>query len=297
MTLQTDDLAAFLAVAREGSFGRAASALLVSQPAVSERMAGLERDLGTTLFVRGARGTTLTAAGEQLVPYANRTVELLREAADSVRAFDDAPRLRVAVHVTFAHRVVPLLLDALGDLHRCVKLRDAHSEEIVAMLLDGVADVGFVVPTARPAPLTFIAMPADPVIGVCGPDHPLARRRVTMADLAQGDHRVAFNRFGTGAESLLSRLNESGVPEWRWIECSDAHTALQLARTQDHLAFVPASLAAAGLSSGVLARLDLRPPVKWSMPLVLAHRKSDKGDAAVKAIAGAVHRLHSSRHN
>src|SRR5580704_2177847 len=107
MALQSDDLAMFLVVAREGSFGRAASALLVSQPAVSERMARLEREVGATLFTRGARGTTLTAAGEHLVPYANRVSELMGEAVSSVRTLDSAPLLRVAVHATFAHRALP----------------------------------------------------------------------------------------------------------------------------------------------------------------------------------------------
>ena len=116
MAAQTEDLIAFLAVAREGSFGRAASSLLVSQPAVSERMARLEREMGATLFVRGARGTTLTLAGEHLLPYATRTIDLLDEAAAAVGVSEGSPRLRVAVHVTFAHRVVPLVLNAVEPL-------------------------------------------------------------------------------------------------------------------------------------------------------------------------------------
>jgi DNA-binding transcriptional LysR family regulator len=291
MALQTEDLSAFLAVVREGSFGRAASALGMSQPAVSERMARLEREVGATLFTRGARGTTLTQPGEQLLPYANRVSGLLQEAADAVRVFDAAPRLRIAVHVTFAHRAVPLVLAALAGLRRSVKVRDAHSDEIIAMLLDDVTDVGFVVPMARPRPLQFLALPPDPVVGVCAPGHPLAGRRVSLSDLAGGEHRLAFNRWGSGASEFVTRLVTAGVPEWCWTECSDALTALDLARAHGHVALVPTSVASERLARHDVIRLDLRPAPRWSMPLVLAHRTSDHSDPAVTAIRAAAHAL------
>ena len=56
-------LLTFRAVAREGSFSRAAAVLHRSQPAVSHQVAALERELGTSLLVRGRAGTTPTPAG------------------------------------------------------------------------------------------------------------------------------------------------------------------------------------------------------------------------------------------
>jgi DNA-binding transcriptional LysR family regulator len=291
MTVQTDDLAAFVAVAREGSFGRAASALLVSQPAISERMARLERALGATLFTRSARGTTLTGAGQQLLPFANRTLELLREAADAVQSVEEAPRLRVSVHVTFAPRVVPLVLEALAGVPRSIKLRDAHSDEIVAMLLDGVTDIGFVVAGARPRPLTFVTLPPDPVICVCAATHEFGARPVALSELGRGTHRLAFNRWGDGAGDFVKRLQRAGVAEWRWVECSDALTALALAHSEGFVALVPASVAAERLDSGELVRCEVGPLPKWSLPLSLAYRTGDANDPAVIAIHQSVQRL------
>ena len=227
MTIQTDDITVFLAVVREGSFGRAASSLLVSQPAVSDRMARLEREVGGRLFHRTTRGATLTAAGDALLPYAERTVDLLNDAAETLRAVEDAPRLRLAVHATFAHRVVPLVLRSLETLHRSVKVRDAHSDAIIAALLDGACDAGFIVPGARPRQLRFVALPPDPVVAVVSPSHPLAGRSASTHDLV--GHRVAFNRFGPGANEFVDRLRKASVPEWSWTECSDTVTALHLA--------------------------------------------------------------------
>ena len=210
MTIQTDDIAVFLAVVREGSFGRAASSLLVSQPAISDRVARLEQEVGGRLFHRTTRGATLTPAGDAFVPYAERTIELLSDAAQTVRAVEDAPRLRLAVHATFADRVVPLVLRSLEALHRSVKVRDAHSDTIIAALLDGACDAGFIVPAARPRQLRFVALPPDPVVAVVAPSHPLAGGSASMRDLV--GHRVAFNRFGPAPTSSSSDCARQACP-------------------------------------------------------------------------------------
>src|SRR3954447_27024284 len=64
-------LLTFRAVAREGSFSRAAAVLHRSQPAVSHQVAALERELGTALLVRGRGGATPTPAGELLLAHAD----------------------------------------------------------------------------------------------------------------------------------------------------------------------------------------------------------------------------------
>jgi DNA-binding transcriptional LysR family regulator len=282
MTIQTDDIACFMAVVREGSFGRAASSLLVSQPAVSERIARLEREAGASLFQRSARGTTLTPAGESLVPYAQRTLELLDDAVTTIRSLDEAPRFRVAVHTTFAHRAIDLVLRSLSPpLRRSIKLRDAHTDMIIAMLMDGACDIGFIVPATRPRSLRFVALPADPVVAVVAPSHPLAGRSAHMTDLAE--HRIAFNRFGTGATAFVERLHKAQVPEWRWTECSDAVTALHLAADHGHVAMVTKSLADSHIGAAVVA-LRLSPVPRWTMPLMLAYRQGDHDEPAIAAV-------------
>lgn len=293
MTIQTDDITVFLAVVREGSFGRAASSLLVSQPAISDRMARLEREVGASLFHRSTRGAALTPAGDAFLPYAQRTVDLLDDAAATLHALDESPRLRVAVHATFAHRVVPLVLRSLGSLHRSVKVRDAHSDTIIASLLDGGCDAGFVVPGARPRQLRFVALPPDPVVAVVAPTHPLAGRTATLHDLV--GRRVAFNRFGTGAAEFVERLRRAGVPEWSWTECSDAVTALHLAAEDGHVAMVTKTLADVHAANGTVRHLVLTPRQRWTVPLTFAYRRSDQAEPALAAIRSAVERLSRRR--
>ena len=168
MAMEITDLRVFLAVASAGSFSRAASALVLTQPSVSERIAGLERSVGTALFERTSRGARLTARGDQLVPYARRCVAIADDALEAVRAEETVPRLRVAVHTTFAYRALPFVIDALGDLPRRISMRDAHSTEVQEMVLDDAADVGFVVPNAVPRALHREDLPDDEIVCVAG---------------------------------------------------------------------------------------------------------------------------------
>jgi|SRR5918996_3235640 DNA-binding transcriptional LysR family regulator len=289
MTIEVSDMTVFLAVVKEGSFGRAAASLMVSQPAVSERIGRLERDLGTALFTRSTRGVTLTASGKRLVPYAERTIRLLDEAAEVVHLADRPTPVRIAVHTTFAHRAVPIVLEAFDREHRNVKVRDAHSDEIVTMLLDGVIDLGFVLPGARPAGLRFERLPDDPIVAICAPSHPMAQRRVaTLKALAE--HRLALNRWGSGAERFVKQLEAAGVPDEHLTECSDGITALRLARLHRHIALVTKSIAEEELDAGRVAEVVLRPRPRWTVPLALAYRRADHATPTVTAVHNALRR-------
>jgi DNA-binding transcriptional LysR family regulator len=286
MTIEVQDMSVFLAVAREGSFGRAATTLLLSQPSVSERVVRLERSVGARLFDRDNRGAVLTAAGRRFLPYAQRTVSLVEEAAEAARSEDQPPQLRVTVHSTFSHRAIPFVLGALAGMPRALKFRDAHSDEIVAMLLDGVTDVGFVLPATPARRLRYLALPADPVICICAPAHELASKRIVELD-ALADHYVALNVWGSDAERFVERLERAGVPEWRRRECSDANSAIRLARGHDHVAFVTASAASDDVAAGTVVRLDVRPAPRWTVPLAIAYHEGNRGEPAIAAIRAA----------
>jgi DNA-binding transcriptional LysR family regulator len=289
MAIEVQDMAVFLAVVREGSFGRAATTLFVSQPSVSDRVLRLERTVGTELFTRTNRGTTLTPAGRRFLPYAQRTVDLVDEAADAARSDDQPAELRVTVHSTFSHRAIPIVLDALMNLPRALRFRDAHSDEIIAMLLDGVTDIGFVLPETPARGLRYVALPPDPVIGVCAPTHALAAKRTVRVEML-ADQFLALNVWGTEATKFVDRLEGAGAPEWRRRECSDATTAIRLARSYDHVAFVTASAAADDLATGTLVRVALQPAPRWAVPLAFAFHRRNAQEPAITAIRSAIGR-------
>jgi DNA-binding transcriptional LysR family regulator len=293
MALDPEDLMTFLAVVREKSFGRAASSLLVSQPTVSERVARIERSVGDDLFVRGPRGVSLTTSGERLRPFAERIIGLMDEAVETVGSTDQLPPLRIGVHSTFAYRAVPLVVSALDKPTRTIRIRDAHSDEIIAMLLDGVLDIGFVLPGARPPALRFEGLPLDPVVCVCTPGHPLTRVR-SVALRAVFEHDIALNLWGTGANEFEDHLM-SVTTTGHKVECSDAGSALNLARDHGYVALVVQSAAQDQIASGALAALKVRGLPTWKVRLVLAFRARADRDGDVDSLRQRVRQLADSR--
>src|SRR5581483_7535059 len=141
-------LEAFVAVARERSFTRAALGLHLSQSAVSQQIRALERELGTQLLERTRRRVDLTPAGAALYERAERILRDLETARRAVAAAagEVAGALDVAASLTIAAYLLPRPLARLVAEHPDVRVsvRVENSEQVARALLSGEADVGFV---------------------------------------------------------------------------------------------------------------------------------------------------------
>ena len=139
-------LKVFVLVARLGSVKGAATALGVSEPAVSQALTALRQSLGDQLLTRSAGGMELTNAGQRVLGLASQMVHLAAEAEDAVRQSNGAPELlRVVATSTIGHAVIPALLQAFtaraGRVE--VTLGIASTDEIVALIQERLADVAF----------------------------------------------------------------------------------------------------------------------------------------------------------
>jgi DNA-binding transcriptional LysR family regulator len=184
---------AFVAAAEAGSMTDAARRLCVSQSAVSLAVAGLERTLGTALFLRHrGRGLTLTAAGRELLLPARHMMadaEALLSQADVIgRGLSG--RLTVGCFGTGAPLMLPALMETFERRYPGMTLDfvEGSSDALEAALLEGrceialMYDVGLHVPLAK-EPL-YSAVPYV----LLAPEHPLADRpELTLAELAEHD--------------------------------------------------------------------------------------------------------------
>ncbi len=145
--MEIRDLKIFLAVARHGSISRAAEELNYVQSNVTTRVRQLEERLATTLFHRKSKGVCLTASGQTLRDYAERIIQLTREAQNAVSA-QGPPQGKLAIgsmETTAAVR----LPDMLADFHRRypqVELNLVTAPSVVSLkkLLDFEVDGAFV---------------------------------------------------------------------------------------------------------------------------------------------------------
>lgn len=112
-------LRTFLAVAHHGSLGRTATAMAMTQPAVSQQVSRLEKIVGRTLFERGRNGVKLTHHGELLVSYANRALDLSEETLLRLRADSASGCIRLGMSAEIA---------AMGLIPVLTNFRKAHPE-------------------------------------------------------------------------------------------------------------------------------------------------------------------------
>jgi DNA-binding transcriptional LysR family regulator len=184
-------LQAFLAVADNASFSLAAEKLFITQPAVSKRIAALEKELGTPLFDRIGRHIALTEAGRALESHARL---ILDEVEDTRRAIANlsgqiAGRLSLGTsHHIGLHRLPPLLRELrrrYPELHLDIRFLD--SETACRAVEHGELELAIVTLPLRPSPqLQTTPLWDDPLSVVCGPEHALAGyKQAGLATLAQ----------------------------------------------------------------------------------------------------------------
>jgi len=144
-TLNLGQLATLRAVARTGSFGRAASELGYVQSAVSVQIAALERVVGQRLVERrpGARGTSLTEAGKRVLVDAEAIFAAVRQLEEGLRVAPSAVNrpLRIAASTCVVTRLLPPLMQRLSEASVAVEIVATVDEQ--EAVLDGHADLAF----------------------------------------------------------------------------------------------------------------------------------------------------------
>jgi DNA-binding transcriptional LysR family regulator len=184
-------LAALEAVAREGSFGRAAAKLGYTQSAVSQQIATLERSVGERLLERpgGPRAVSLTEAGELLLRHAEAIVARLDAArADmaSLRA-GETGMLRVGTYQSVGARVLPAVMRRFRSEHPGITLElhePTTDPELYAQIESGDLDLAFCSPPLPDGPFDSLELMSDPYVLVVPFDHELASRdAASLADL------------------------------------------------------------------------------------------------------------------
>lgn len=218
-------LRAFVAVAHERHFGRAAERLHVAQPAVSQQIRTLEADLGTRLFDRTSRSVELTAAGRTLLAGAPDILERMARLAEATRA--TARRLRGELRLNYA-RTAPVgiatdIVEEFRRLHPEVTLLtdSATTAGSLARLRDGALDAAFVrLPVTDQPELTIFEVGKDPLVAALPARHRLARRATLSQSDLQGERLVFWPRAqGPGFHDwIVQHLFGGRMPDVARIE-------------------------------------------------------------------------------
>ncbi|WP_228002334.1 LysR substrate-binding domain-containing protein [Nocardia australiensis] len=183
-------LRAFLAVAEELHFGRAAERLHVAQPPLSRTIKVLERELGTVLFARSTRSVRLTSSGQALVGPARNVLDAIRRAEESVRLADDGQTglVRVAFAGVSTHPLVARLARAVRSQRPGIQLElssQNFAQPAMKKLLQGASDIALGRWDVIPAEVSAQVVMADALVVALPDTHRLAGgRRLTAAQLS-----------------------------------------------------------------------------------------------------------------
>jgi len=272
-------LEAFSEVSRLGNVSRAAAALNVTQPALTARLQGLERELEVELFVRGARGMTLTDAGRALLPYAQRAIAQVLEGQKAVVDLRSGKtgELFIAAAPAVSTYVLPAILKSFQTSHPRVRIgvRTGHTEEVLEMVLRREVDLGVGRPIRHPD-AELIPVFDDELVLVVSRHHPFAQRdRIRLQELAE-ERLILFDRASSYYELTSSLIRQAGVVPESVIELDNVEAAKKMVIEGLGVSLLPRMALLVELRSRALrpVRVVGAPPVR--RPIV-AIRRSDAG--------------------
>jgi DNA-binding transcriptional LysR family regulator len=188
MSYSLPQLRAFLALADERSFTRAANRLRVSQPALTVQIRNLETSLGVRLFDRDPRDVALTRVGGELAPRLRRLVADLDGAMSDVSDVAKGRRgtIRIAALPSFSASRLPDVVARFRVDNPAISfvIRDAIASKVVAAVQDETVDLGVTASVERNADVEIIHEATDRLCVVFPRRHPLAgRRKIGLDDL------------------------------------------------------------------------------------------------------------------
>ena len=262
-------------VAARGSFSAAAEALSYTQSAVSQQISALEREAGTMLVERGARGIRLTEAGHALVHHADAILSRLADAEAELGALAglDGGRLRMGGFATAAASILP---PALATFKRrypkvTVSLTVGEPEDMLDALRTGDSDLAIVfqydnVPACTYDDMfvqtTFEPLLDDPFRVALPEGHPFARRaRVNLAEMSD-EPWIQANPKGLCGTALISACHEAGFEPQIVFESDDYSIVQGLIAADMGVSLIP-ELALVNAREDVVFRpLSTPPPVR-----------------------------------
>src|SRR2546421_4502421 len=248
------------AVAREGSFGKAATALGYTQSAVSQQIAALERIVGHRLVDRpgGPKPVSLTDAGRLLLTHADAVAARVAAAQADLTALTEgqAGSLRVGVYQSVGQRILPELMRRYLDAWPQVKVtltESADDEELLSLIERGQLDLTFADLPLTDGPFEAIELMRDPYVLVVAADSALAEcdTSPTLREIAELD------LIGHKHCRTLKQVETSFRRPLRFVFLSDHNQTLQ-------------AMVASGVGNALVPQLTMDPEDDTTRLLELA---------------------------
>ena len=253
----------FVAVAQQGTLGRAAETLNLSQPALSKTLNELEQLTGTRLFERGRLGAQLTLVGEQFLTHAVTVLDALNSAGQALNRKEGLNNdiVRIGALPTAALGILPTVIGQFHKQQKDITLQVAtmNNTMLLAGLKSGEIDIGIgrMSDPELMSGLHYELLFLESLKLVVRPGHPLLQETVTLSRVMEWP--VVVSPKGTvprqNAEALLQ--SQGCKMPAGCIETLSASLSRQLTVDFDYVWFVPSGAVKDDLRRGVLTALPI----------------------------------------
>ena len=292
--MNLDVLKTFCNVVESGSFSRAGEMSLISQSAVSQQLAKLERRLGTQLVQRGGGLATPTEAGQAF--YRGARDILLRYEALTGEVRSAAEAIRGVLRVGTIYSVGMYSLDAyfkqFMQLHPDVTLRvqymRAHS--IYTAVASGELALGVVAYPEHQRSIQVIPFEIEELVAVFSPAHRLAGRKSIAAAELNGESFVAFEPDVPTRRHIDRRLKAAKVSVVVTMEFDNNETLKRAVEIGAGASILPLTVVEREVAAGSLCYARFRDDRKWVRPLGILRPKGKPPTRAESKFLGLLRR-------
>lgn len=259
----------FVWVVKLGSFRSAAQRMNTTQPAISQRIAQLEREMGVKLLNRDHRVASPTPSGRQMLVYAEKLIRLRAEMMTEI-CESSAVRgvLRLGVAETIVHTWFPQLVKSVNELYPNLSLEIEVdiTPNLTARLLAQEIELGLVVGPLSTAGVQSLVLRDYDIGFLASPALGLGKASLTRRDLARYP-MITFPRKTRPYEAVRGVFDRPDLPPIRLHASASLATVIHMAVEGLGIAIIPAAIVANELADGRLQLLDTDvklPPLTFS---------------------------------
>ncbi|MFJ7664641.1 LysR family transcriptional regulator [Lysinibacillus sp. NPDC097162] len=251
----------FSVVAKNSSFSRAAKDLFMTQPAVSQAMMQLEKELGTRLFNRTPKGVTLTTEGKLLYEYTNSALGLLDAGEEKLLEFKNLTmgQLKIGVGDTISRFFLMPYLEAFHTMYPNIKLQmlNGTTSEICNFIKSGEVDVGLCNFPIEDVSLQLTVCTEIQDIFVCGEKYKtLQSKSLRFEDLLKFP-LIFLEKKSNSRNYVENYLLSKGIQIAPEFELGSHDLVLEFARSNLGIACVTKEFSQDYLQRGLLYELPL----------------------------------------
>lgn len=262
MIVKLESYRIFNAVSRNRSFSKAAKELYMTQPAVSQAISKLEKELETLLFNRTPKGVTLTNEGELLHEYVNSALGILDAGEQKIAEFKNLQtgQLRIGVGDTISRHFLLPYLETFHIRYPGIKLKvlNGTTNEILAFIKAGEADLGICNLPIVDEQLKVVPCKEIHDIFVCGQKYRNLTKKPISLDLLMKLPLIFLEKKANSRNYVEGYLKEQGYTISPEFELGSHDLVLEFAKINLGIASVTKEFSMDYLERGILYEIKLQ---------------------------------------